>query len=67
MRRFLETFVTLRGDEHEAPSWDKLNQGHILELLSGRTTEAPEGAEVAFGEDTTSSEVSALIERATRA
>ena len=62
MRLFLERIASVQAD-HER-SWERLNQGHILELLAGTTTDAQDHAEVVLGHDTTAEQVSALMTRA---
>lgn len=63
MRIFLEKIASVGGD-HEV-SWKRLNQGHILELLSGELAPEPEHAEVVFDEQTTAEQVSRLMTLAT--
>ncbi|MCB9750962.1 MAG: hypothetical protein H6713_13320 [Myxococcales bacterium] len=60
MRLFLERFVTIDDGEHET-DWRALNQGHVLELLSGELAGDASSAEVAFGEHTTAEQVSRLM------
>ena len=62
MRVFLESFVSLNTDNKV--SWDKLNQGHIIALLSAEVVDTPEAAEVCFDVNTTAEQVSRLIKRA---
>lgn len=59
MRLFLEKFAAVDSDH--SISWDRLNQGHILELLSGALGEDPERAEVRFDETTSAEQVSRLM------
>ena len=64
MRLFLERIASVKSDH--SPSWERLNQGHILELLAGRVVRDEPRAEVVFGPQTTAEEVSALMVRAER-
>jgi hypothetical protein len=64
VRVFLERIASVKS-QHSA-SWERLNQGHILELLAGRVVEEEQGAEVVFGGETTAEQVSALMVRAER-
>jgi len=59
MRSYLETFVTLDDGSNEV-KWDKINQGHILNLLYN-VVDNPEEADIVFDENTTSEAVTALM------
>lgn len=60
MRGFLNKLVNV-DTQHEAISWKRLNQGHILELLSADVTADEESAEITFDANTTSEHVGRLI------
>jgi hypothetical protein len=62
MRLFLERIARVKSDHK--PTWDQLNQGHILELLAGKVVADERRAEIVFGPQTTAEQVSALMVRA---
>jgi hypothetical protein len=62
MRVFLDRIASVESDH--TPSWDRLNQGHILELLAGAVTDDPAQAEIVFDAQTTAEQVSALMTQA---
>ena len=64
MRVFLEQIASVESEHSRG--WERLNQGHILELLAGTVAEPGEHAEVHFGPETTAEQVSALMARAVR-
>lgn len=59
MRLFLERIASVDGDH--SISWERLNQGHLLELLAGAVSEDEAHAEIVFGATTTAEQVSALM------
>ena len=59
MRMFLESFVSL--DDGKSVSWDKLNQGHLLELRFPNTVSDLNVADVVFDKNTSVDEISTLI------
>ncbi len=60
MRIFLDQFVTLDNGEDEI-QWDKINQGHVIDLLfNNKTTDAKE-ADIVFDENTTWEQVSTYL------
>ena len=60
MRIFLESFISLDSGGEEI-SWNKLNQGHILHLLSTTLVSEQDDADVVFDEKTTAEEVSRFM------
>ena len=62
MRIFLDSFISLDSGDEEI-SWDKLNQGHILHLLSANVISEEDNAEVVFASKTTSEQVSRLMNK----
>lgn len=62
IRLFLEAFVPVKIDH--TPTWARLNQGHILELLAGELAASPTNAEVTFDATTQPEQVSRLMSEA---
>jgi hypothetical protein len=60
MRSFLKTFVTLDSGDSSI-KWDKINQGHILNAISGEVVESVEEADLVFDENTTLESVSSYL------
>ena len=58
MRVYLDKFIVSDSDEIQ---WDRLNQGHILSLLSKEVVDDVKGADLIFDENTTVEEVSKYI------
>lgn len=63
MKIFLESFITLNDGTCEI-KWNKLNQGHLLHILSDTLVDDKEEADVVFSEDSTLEEVSRILTRA---
>jgi len=59
MRMFLETFITL--DKGSDISWDRLNQGHLLELRLNNIVGDSKEADVVFDANSNGDEISTLI------
>jgi len=59
MRMFLESFISL--DDGQDISWDKLNQGHLLELRLPNIVEDSKEADVVFDGASSVDEISTLI------
>lgn len=60
MRTFLNKFITQPGKEGEI-NWDRLNQGHVLNLLASDVTPSAEEADVVFDENTTVEQVAKYL------
>lgn len=61
MRMYLETFVTVDDGSNEI-KWDKINQGHVLNLLSGgNITTKAEDADLVFDENATLEQVTKYL------
>lgn len=58
MRLYLENFVMA---ESEDINWDKINQGHLINLLSKVIVDKPEDADIVFNEHTTVEEVTKYL------
>jgi len=52
MKMFLETFITLDTGE-SGVVWDKINQGHILNVISENVVDNKDEADLVFDENTT--------------
>lgn len=60
MRMYLETFVTLdRGDEEI--DWERINQGHLINLISSEIVENSEEADIVFDENSTYEEIAKYL------
>ena len=59
MRMFLDQFIML--DDGEQISWDKLNQGHLLQLRSSNLVEDSKEADLVFDEHTSVDEINRYI------
>lgn len=64
MRTFLEKFVVLDTGEVEV-NWTKLQQGHILNLLSSNVVATKDEAEIVFDENTTWESISRVMNEET--
>lgn len=60
MRMYLETFVTLDKGSNKV-NWDKINQGHILNVLSEKVVTNEKDADLVFNSDTAWESVSKYI------
>lgn len=60
MRTYLETFITLDDGAKEI-KWDKINQGHVLNVISKNVVETKEDADLVFDENTTWESVSKYL------
>jgi hypothetical protein len=58
LRIYLDKFIMNVEDEI---SWDKLNQGHIINLLGGEVVDNAEDADLEFSENTTLEEVTKYL------
>ena len=60
MRMYLETFVSIDNGK-KGVNWDKINQGHILNVLSEKVVNNKKNADLIFSEDTAWESVSKYI------
>ncbi len=52
LKQYLKTFITLDKGDDEI-SWEKINQGHVLNILSQNVVDKAEDADIVFDENTT--------------
>lgn len=64
MRIFLNTMIDLETENEVA--WDRLHQGHLIEMLAGQTTGSLKDADVVFDDNTPAERVSLLMSASTR-
>jgi len=60
IKMFLDNFITLDDGSTEV-KWDKINQGHVINLMSQNLVDKPEDADLVFGENTTWENISKYI------
>lgn len=60
MKIYLDKLITITSDNDEIP-WKVINQGQILNILADKVVLDPEEADIIYDENTTSEEVSRLL------
>lgn len=56
MRMYLESFVSIDNGEEDI-NWERINQGHLINLISSNIVDSSENADIVFDENSTYEEI----------